>query len=159
MYFGLLFFFHLEIRDRKERESERERERERERQRERVAERERVDRTEMMAAASSDAGELLNTSGNSSVPGKSHKPLELYVVRISPPCRVVWMYLLQVGVLLIQLLICSIFALCNYLPFLFCFCSIVAFEPLTVTCFASVISQHKLNFEKKSTLQNEINKI
>ena len=29
---------------------------------------------------------------------RERRVLELYVVRISPPCRAVWLYLLQVGI-------------------------------------------------------------
>ncbi|XP_076470648.1 glutathione S-transferase theta-3-like [Babylonia areolata] len=47
-------------------------------------------------AASSDAGDsILNASGSSHTLAKVKQPLELYLIRISPPCRAVWMYLLQ----------------------------------------------------------------
>ncbi|KAK7114588.1 hypothetical protein V1264_000627 [Littorina saxatilis] len=49
-----------------------------------------------MATSNGEVEEsTLNSSGTSSTLANIKKPLELYLVRISPPCRVVWMYLLQ----------------------------------------------------------------
>ncbi|KAK7464000.1 hypothetical protein BaRGS_00037998 [Batillaria attramentaria] len=42
--------------------------------------------------ASSNVGNGVECAGDS---GEHRQPLELYLVRISPPCRVVWLYLLQ----------------------------------------------------------------
>jgi hypothetical protein len=50
-----------------------------------------------MAASCNDSGDVLSNSGGAAMLAKITKPLELYIVRVSPPCRFVWLYMLQVG--------------------------------------------------------------